>query len=82
VGGLTKGITMTRTFTAFIEYDPESSTYIGSFPGIQGAHTVGDTMDELLDNLREVLDMCLEEYSDELDDLPRFVGVQQFEVAV
>jgi predicted RNase H-like HicB family nuclease len=39
-------------------------------------------MDELLDNLREVLDMCLEEYSDELDDLPRFVGVQQFEVAV
>jgi predicted RNase H-like HicB family nuclease len=71
-----------RTFTAYIEFDPESNTYIGSFPGIPGAHTVGDTMDELLENLKEVLELCLEEYKEELDDLPRFVGVQQIEVAL
>jgi len=71
-----------RTFTAYIEYDDESQTYIGRFPGIPGAHTVGDTMDELLENLKEVLELCLEEYKDELDELPRFVGVQQIEVAL
>ena len=72
-----------RTFTAYIEYDPETKLYVGIVPGVPGAHTQGETLDELQANLQEVLELCLEEYgAGDLDDLPRFVGIQQIEVAV
>lgn len=71
-----------RTFTAYIEYDPETKLYVGIVPGIPGAHTQGETLDELQANLKEVLELCLEEYQmGDLDELPRFVGIQQIEVA-
>ena len=71
-----------RTFAAYIEWDPETSLYVGIVPGIPGAHTQATTLDELQDNLKEVLELCLEEHKDDLDDLPRFVGLQQIEVAI
>ena len=50
----------TRTFTAYIEYDPETKLYIGIVPGIPGAHTQGETLGELRVNLGDVLKLCLE----------------------
>jgi predicted RNase H-like HicB family nuclease len=70
-----------RTFTAYVEWDPETRLYVGIIPGIPGAHTQGATLDELHKNLKEVLELCLEEYSGSLDELPKFVGLQQIEVA-
>ena len=55
---------------------------MGIVPGIPGAHTQAATLDELRRNLKEVLELCLEEYKGSLEDLPRFVGVQQIEVSV
>ena len=49
-------------------------------PGVPGAHTQGATLDELRENLKEVLELCLEEYGEAVDDFPRFVGVQQIEL--
>ena len=71
-----------KTFTAYVEYDPETKLYVGIVPGIPGAHTQGATLDELQENLKEVLKLCLEEYKGPVEDLPRFVGLQQVEVAV
>jgi predicted RNase H-like HicB family nuclease len=71
-----------RTFTAYVEWDPDSQLYVGIVPGIPGAHTQGATLDELQKNLKEVLELCLEEYKGSAEDLPRFVGLQQIEVAV
>ena len=71
-----------RTFTAYIEFDPDTKLYVGIVPGIPGAHTQGATLDELQKNLREVLELCLEEFKGQIEDLPRFVGLQQLEVAV
>ncbi|HEV2349845.1 MAG TPA: type II toxin-antitoxin system HicB family antitoxin [Terriglobia bacterium] len=71
-----------KTFSAFVEWDPESKLYVGIVPGIPGAHTQAATLDELQTNLREVLQLCIEEFKGSLDDLPRFVGLQQIEVAV
>ncbi len=70
-----------KIFTAYIEYDPETKLYVGIVPGISGAHTQGATLDELQQNLKEVLELCLEEYGDNLEDLPQFVGLQQIEVS-
>jgi predicted RNase H-like HicB family nuclease len=46
---------------AYIERDPETGLYVAVVPGIPGAHTQGDTLDELQKNLKEVLELCLEE---------------------
>jgi predicted RNase H-like HicB family nuclease len=50
-----------RTFSAYVEWDPESALYVGIVPGIPGAHTQAATLDELQRNLKEVLELCLEE---------------------
>lgn len=71
-----------KTFTAYIEFDPETKLYIGIVPGVPGAHTQGVSLDELKVNLKEVLELCLEEYKEALEDLPQFVGLQQLEIAV
>jgi len=68
------------TFTAYIEFDPETSLYVGIVPGIPGAHTQGATLTELQENLKEVLELCLEEYEGSPADLPHFVGIQQIEL--
>ncbi len=68
-------------FTAYIEWDQETDLYVGIVPGIPGAHTQGATLDELQKNLKEVLELCLEEYKGALEDLPKFVGLQQVEVS-
>jgi predicted RNase H-like HicB family nuclease len=70
-----------KVFTAYIEFDPETKLYVGIIPGVPGAHTQGATLDELHQNLKEVLELCLEEYDGALEDLPHFIGLQQIEVA-
>jgi predicted RNase H-like HicB family nuclease len=49
------------TLTAYIEKDPETGLYVAIVPGIPGAHTQAETLDELHENLKEVLELCLEE---------------------
>ncbi|MBF0476984.1 MAG: type II toxin-antitoxin system HicB family antitoxin [Deltaproteobacteria bacterium] len=70
-----------KTFSAYVEWDPTTNLYVGIVPGIPGAHTQGATLDELNRNLQEVLELCLEEFSGDIDELPHFVGIQQIDVA-
>jgi len=79
---LSEGVTMKRVYTAFVEYDEESKLYVGIIPNVPGAHTQGETLDELQHNLQEVLELCLEENPGIADEVLRFVGTQQVEVAV
>jgi len=51
-----------KTFAAYVEWDPETKLYVGVVPGVPGAHTQAATLDELRENLREVLELCLEEH--------------------
>ena len=71
-----------KTFTAYVEQDVETGLYVGIVPGIPGAHTQATTLDELQRNLKEVLELCLEEYEGSSESLPKFVGLQQIEVTV
>ena len=70
-----------KTFTAYVEQDTETGLYIGIVPGIPGAHTQATTLDELQQNLKEVLELCLEDYEGNGETLPKFIGLQQIEVA-
>jgi predicted RNase H-like HicB family nuclease len=71
-----------KVFTAYIEWDPETNLYVGIVPGIPGAHTQAETLDELRVNLKEVIELCLEENAELKDNSPQFIGLQQIEVAV
>ena len=71
-----------KTFTAYVEWDAETKLYVGIVPGIQGAHTQAKSLDELNENLKEVLELCLEDYSGTPEDIPQFVGIQQIEVSL
>jgi predicted RNase H-like HicB family nuclease len=54
-----------KTFTAYVEWDPESQLYVGMVPGVPGVHTQGATWDELHYNLKEVLELCLAKEANE-----------------
>jgi predicted RNase H-like HicB family nuclease len=63
-----------HTFTAVIEKCPDTGLYVGYVPGFPGAHTQAETLDELQQNLREVLELLLEDGEPELE--AEFVGTQ------
>ncbi len=62
-----------------VEID-EDGVYIVSCPVFKGCHSYGKTVDDALENLREVIDMCLEE--EELVNLNRFVGFREIEITI
>lgn len=72
---------MVHKIVGYIEKDPETGLYVAIVPGIPGAHTQAKTLDELQKNLKEVVELCLEEMDPETrKHLPEFVGIQQVEV--
>ncbi len=67
---------------AYIEKDPETGPYVGTVPGIVGANTQAETLDELQKNLKEVFELCLEKMTpEEKKLLLEFIGIQQIEVS-
>lgn len=64
-----------KTFTAIIEKDSDTKLYVGYIPGFPGAHSQGETLDELHENLREVIEMLLEDNT--LVIQTEFIGTQQ-----
>lgn len=67
-----------KTYTAIIERCPETNLFVGYVPGFRGAHSQGETLDELHENLREVIAMLLEDGEPQLDT--EFVGTQTVSV--
>ncbi len=66
-------------YTAIIEKCSETGLYVGHIPGFPGAHSQGVTLEELSENLREVLEMLLEEGEPLLES--EFIGTQSVVVA-
>ncbi|CAG0956612.1 hypothetical protein METP3_00571 [Methanosarcinales archaeon] len=61
-----------------IEID-EDGYYIVSCPVFKGCHSYGETIDEAMENIKEVIEMCLEE--NKVEELNKFVGFRELEVA-
>ena len=68
-----------RSYTAVIERCPHTGLYVGYIPGFPGAHSQGESVEELIANLREVIQMLLEDGEPSLD--AEFVGTQDIVVA-
>ena len=67
-----------KTYAAAVERDADTGLYVGWVPGFPGAHSQGETLDELHVNLREVIGLLLED--GEIAMKSEFVGVQQVRV--
>jgi predicted RNase H-like HicB family nuclease len=63
-----------HSFTAVVEKCTETGLFVGFVPGFPGAHTQGESLDELQENLREVLSMLLEDGEPRLE--AEFIGTQ------
>ncbi|MFN8346076.1 MAG: type II toxin-antitoxin system HicB family antitoxin [Spirosomataceae bacterium] len=67
----------THHFPILIEQD-EDNIYIVTCPTFKGCHSYGKTIDEAIQNIREVIEMCMEEQK--IDDSNNFVGFREIEV--
>ena len=67
-------MTTKREFYMIVEQD-EDGIFIGEIPRLKACYSQGKTLDELIENIKEVIEMCLEE--EELDETSEFVGVQK-----
>jgi predicted RNase H-like HicB family nuclease len=67
-----------KTYTAIVERCPETKLFVGYIPGFPGAHSQGETLDELRRNLKEVLEMLLEDGEPKMQ--AEFVGTQTIQV--
>lgn len=61
-----------KTYTAVVERDADTGLFVGYVPGFAGAHSQGETLDELNANLHEVVAMLLEDGEPQLE--AEFVG--------
>lgn len=66
-----------QQFNAVIEQCSKTNVYVGYIPGFPGAHSQGDTIEELMQNLEEVVSMLLQD-SPELES--HFVGTRTLSV--
>lgn len=68
-----------KVYSAVIERCTQTGLFVGFVPGFPGAHSQGETLDEVNRNLHEVITMLLEDGEPMLES--EFVGVQNVAVA-
>ena len=66
---------MGREFYVVVEQD-EEGFYVGEVPQLDGCYSQARTLDELLENMREVIALCLEA-DKSTAPLPTFVGIHK-----
>lgn len=69
---------MTRQFDVVVERDAEGY-FVASVPSLPGCHTQAKSLDELMDRVREAIELCLEVQGQPVESLD-FVGVQRVTV--
>jgi len=70
---------MSREFNVLIERDAEGYL-VASAPSLPGCHTQARSLDELMERVREAIELCLEVQAEEVDAGLEFVGVQRVSV--
>lgn len=71
-------VLLMKTFTAIIEKCPDTGYFVGHIPGFPGAHSQGETIEELSANLKEVVALLLEDGEPAME--AEFVGTATVQV--
>jgi predicted RNase H-like HicB family nuclease len=68
-----------KDYSYVIEKCADTGLYVGYVPGFPGAHSQGETLNELRTNMQEVVEMLLEDGEPKLE--AEFVGTETVKVA-
>jgi predicted RNase H-like HicB family nuclease len=68
-----------RTYNYIVERCSDTGMFVGYVPGFPGAHTQGESLEELRSNMEEVVTMLLEDGEPTLE--AEFVGTETVKVA-
>jgi predicted RNase H-like HicB family nuclease len=74
-----KELEMKQDFYVVIEKD-EDGVFVGEVPQLRACYSQGQTLDELMKNIQEVIELCLEEQQAASFFIPEFIGVQKVTV--
>jgi len=66
-------------FTVIIERD-EDGYYVAEVPNLKGCYTQGKTLEEVMRNIREVIELCLEAEKGKKFPKKELIGVQKIEI--
>jgi predicted RNase H-like HicB family nuclease len=72
-------LAMTYQFDVIVEKD-SAGYFVASVPALAGCHTQAKSLDELMERIREAIELCLEVHGNAFEPLD-FVGVQRISVA-
>jgi len=68
-----------------IEQD-EDGVFIAECPALQGCYAQGKTYEEVIENIRDVIALCIEELKEEKKKInlkyPEVIGIKSLEVAI
>ncbi|HEX6186901.1 MAG TPA: type II toxin-antitoxin system HicB family antitoxin [Pyrinomonadaceae bacterium] len=68
-----------KSFNYIVEKCADTGLYVGYVPGFPGAHSQADTLEELRDNMKEVIELLLIDGDPKLE--AEFVGTETVKVA-
>ena len=68
---------MKREFSVIIEKD-EDGYFVGSVPELSGCHTQSRSLDELMERIKETIQLCLEVQGEDVHT--EFIGIQRVAV--
>lgn len=69
---------MARQFDVVVERDSEGY-FVASVPALSGCHTQARSLDQLMERIKEAIELCLEVQGEDVELLD-FVGVQRVTV--
>mgnify|MGYP001064382310 CR=1 FL=1 len=67
---------MWKEFTVIIERD-EEGFFVGTVPSLKGCHTQAHSLDELMERIKEAIQLCLEVEGEPASEPLQLVGVQK-----
>jgi len=70
---------MRKEFTVIIERD-EEGFLVGTVPSLKGCHTQARSLDELMERMKEAIQLCLEVEGETASEPLQLVGVQKVAV--
>ena len=65
-------------FTVIIEKD-EDGIYVANVPELEGCYTQGKTLQEVLERIKEAIEVCVEGDKEEVNPMT-FIGIQKVSI--
>ncbi len=70
---------MAQQYDVVVERD-SAGYFVASVPALPGCHTQAKSLDQLMDRIREAIELCIEVNGDSNEPLD-FVGIQRISIA-